>query len=171
MDRSIGFFLVLQIVVGWRYADQCPINWRIPHYSFIAGILGLVTIGLAILQAVLAIVLKSKVDRNEDLSAGLVAISCTLCGIAGVVVFLLIFLFGWFIAGCIWVFSVWSRVQYDDPAEPNYCHGTLYRVTFWLLFLSIIYQLYSCIRSSRQTAVQAKNVKQQKSESANPTAP
>lgn len=103
----------------------------------------------------------SKVN-DESFKAGLVAVTCSLCGISVVVLFIVIFLFGWFIAGCIWVFGAWDRVQYNDPEEANYCHPTVYRVTFWLLILSIIYQIYSCCRSSSQANTQKKNAKEAK---------
>lgn len=164
------FFLVIQTVIGWRYADRCPANWRIPHYSFIAGVVGLVTIVLMMIQAVLALVIATKVPKDEKSNVGgFVVATCGLCGISVVVIFLTIFLLGWFIAGCVWVFGAWNRVQYDDPDGTNYCHPTVYRVTFWLLLLSLIYQLYTCCRSSSQTAKQGKQAKAAKQSSAEGT--
>ena len=127
-------------------------NWRIPHYSFIAGILGLVVIVLAMIQAVLTIVIASQVKEENNHAKVFVGATVGLCGISIVVIFLVIFLMGWFIAGCIWVFGAWNRVQYNDPEGANYCHSVAYRVTFWLLIFSIAYYLYSCCRSSSQAA-------------------
>jgi len=37
-----------------------------------------------------------------------------------------------------------NRVQFDDPQDKNYCHGTLYRYVFAILILSYIMIVLRC---------------------------
>lgn len=59
---------------------------------------------------------------------------------------LLLFLFGWHIAGFVWVLRVWGRVEFDPPSSSNYCHPILYRFTFWLLIIGLALSIISCVR-------------------------
>jgi len=43
----------------------------------------------------------------------------------------------WFILGCIWVFSIRNKVQYDDQTKSNYCQSVLYKGTNVLLSIGI----------------------------------
>ncbi|CAF3637748.1 unnamed protein product [Rotaria sordida] len=53
---------LLQLIIGWRYADNCPANWHIPHYLVVSGIIGLTLIILDIIFDLLASYAKSKLD-------------------------------------------------------------------------------------------------------------
>ncbi|CAF0798713.1 unnamed protein product [Rotaria sordida] len=128
----------LQLIIGWRYADNCPANWHIPHYLVVSGVIGLTLIILDIIFDLLASYAKSKLD-DTTLRASHCGACCGLCGLLIVIICLILFLVGWFIAGCIWVFRVWNKIQYNDPHGFDYCHPILYRFAFWLLLLSIIY--------------------------------
>jgi amino acid transporter len=68
-------------------------------------------------------------------------------GIPIIIVFINLFTFGWFIAGCVWIFGAYSDVQYKHPQSSNYCRATLYRFAFWLLVLSIIFHIITCCSS------------------------
>jgi len=123
-----------------KYAEQCPISSQIPHYLFVAGAVGLIGIGLDMILHIHQIYSITKSDETSPI------IKLILHGISIILLLLMIFLSVWFIAGCVWLFRVWNKVQYENPNEPNYCHQTLYRFTFWILLLSIIYQLFTYFR-------------------------
>jgi hypothetical protein len=167
--------IVLQIIVGRRYADQCPINWRIPHYLVVAGAVAITLIVFTILQAVLAFCcLASTVRDDDEVRNADVAACCGACGAIcsiGIVAFFLVtFLFAWFIAGCVWVFGAWNKVQHKYPNQNNYCHPTLFRFAFWLLILSILCPLFICLFFGIQLRKQCRKIKTPAS-AAQPTKP
>jgi len=123
-----------------KYAEQCPISRQIPHYLVVAGAVGLIGIGLHMILYIYQIYIVTKSDEISPI------IKLVLDGISIILLLLMIFLSVWFIAGCVWLFRVWSKVQYENPNEPDYCHRTLYRFTFWILLISVIYQLFSYFR-------------------------
>jgi len=147
---------VLQLIVGWRYANECPVSWRIPHYLVVAGTLGLIVVILTIVQGLLALYIKNK-ELDPNLPAAGLAAACGVCSISIILAFLFIFLIGWFIAGCIWVSRPWSKVQYRNTDQSDYCHPILYRFAYWLLFISILYIIFSCGRAFTQSFKQLKN--------------
>jgi hypothetical protein len=63
--------------------------------------------------------------------------SCGICLNVLVTIMISIFVFVWFILGCVWVFGVSSKVQYDI-SQPNYCQPVLYKSTYALLIITII---------------------------------
>lgn len=123
--------LVLEIIIGWNYADECPVHWRIPHYLVVAGTVGLIGVALIIVQNLLTLHFSSKPNNPSFIFV------CGSLGLTAVCIFLFLFSIGWFIAGCIWVFRVWNKVQYQTRKRSDYCHSTLYRFAFWLLFFTI----------------------------------
>jgi len=127
-----------------KYEDKCPVNKRIPHYLVVAGAVGLTLIGLTLAQIILRICDVFKSDASAS------TIKCLVRSIPIVAFLLNIFILGWFIAGCVWVFGAWNKVQYKHPYRTNYCSSTLYRFAFWLLLLSIFYHLFTCCRSCTQ---------------------
>ena len=60
-----------------------------------------------------------------------------------------LFLFAWFIAGNVWVYSNYSKVQYDltigTSLASTYCDKTTYLFTFWTITVSYIITGLSCI--------------------------
>jgi hypothetical protein len=147
-------YIVLQLIIGWTYSDKCQLNWRIPHYLVVAGVIGII-IGILFVVARLLAVL-GIYQGNISVSTGLAA-CCGICSIFVILAFLSIFYIGWFIAGCIWVFSAWGKVQYSDKDKNNYCHPTLYRFAFWLLLISVLYQVFICFRGGVIIRDQSKN--------------
>lgn len=78
-------------------------------------------------------------------SAALTVIgSCGICFNMMFSVLISIFLFIWFILGCIWTFGVRSQVQFNNPSLPNYCQPTLYKWTFALLIITIVWAVLQC---------------------------
>jgi len=136
-----------------KYADECPVNWRIPHYLVVAGTVGLGLVGLSIAGTILQLSGICTADNRARITKFVLRI-------IPILAFLLtIFIFVWFIAGCVWVFGAWSEVQYKHPNQPGYCHRTLYRFAFWLLIISILYSLFTCCRSYKQLREPSKKKK------------
>lgn len=130
--------------MGRRYADQCPVDWHIPQYAFYAGIIALGSPVIIILQFMLAVILAVKeVIIGQSTTSGDVVMARSLrCSKIAHRIILICF-FGWFIAGCVWIFGAWNDVQYDNPEKSNYCHPTLYRLNFWLSIISLFLLLRS----------------------------
>jgi hypothetical protein len=55
-----------------------------------------------------------------------------------------LFLFIWFICGCVWVFSVADEVQFKLPVKDNYCNPILYKWTFALLIVTFMWAFIQC---------------------------
>jgi hypothetical protein len=62
-------------------------------------------------------------------------------------IILSIFVFIWFILGCVWVFSIHNEVQFHDPLKHNYCQPVLYKWTFALLIITILWAVVQCCLS------------------------
>jgi hypothetical protein len=62
-------------------------------------------------------------------------------------ILLSIFVFIWFILGCVWVFSIHDQVQFKDPSKGNYCESVLYKWTFAILIITIIWAVFQCCLS------------------------
>ena len=60
---------------------------------------------------------------------------------------LTIFVFIWFIVGCVWIFGVHRRVQFDDQSKGNYCQPVLYKWSFAILILTIFLAVFQCCLS------------------------
>jgi uncharacterized membrane protein len=145
----IFFFTVLQVFIGRHYAEKCPVNRNIPHYLVVAGSIGLASIILAIIQGLIAAAfVRSALKAAGALTAADALFAAghayTFCSISLVIFALSIFLVGWSIAGCVWVFGAWNKVQYSDPSLSSFCHPTLYRFTYWLLLISLLLILALC---------------------------
>ena len=138
------FVLVLQVLVGCRYSDACPINPLIPHYLIVGGLVGLVLIILAAAAQLMtrkwARTMFDDVLEPTQPPRANVLVGCGICSIMCIGLSLVIFLLGWFIAGWIWVLDAWRRVQYEREKETNYCHPILYQSAFVFLLISTTLQ-------------------------------
>ncbi|CAF4575488.1 unnamed protein product [Rotaria sp. Silwood1] len=132
-DQLLTRGVILQLIVGWHYANKCPFNWHIPHYLVVSGVIGLILIILNAVLDFLASHAKSMLD-DATVRASHCGACCGMCGLLIVISGLIIFLVGWSIAGCIWVFRAWNKIQYENPDRYDYCHPTLYRFAYWLFF-------------------------------------
>ena len=132
-------YLVVKVFIGWTYAGDCPIHWRIPHYLFVAGIIGIIIVILQFRDHILKICLKPKSNGSN----GCVKLLSVLLAFAWIM--LVLFLVGWFIAGCVWVFRVYNKVTYKNPARSDYCQPILYRFAFWLLICTFFIPLFQIV--------------------------
>ncbi|CAF2510885.1 unnamed protein product [Rotaria sp. Silwood2] len=131
---------ILQIYIGRRYTDNCPLDWHIPFYLVVAGVVGITVILLGIIQAVL----KAKVFLNRAREKSNVSLTVSVVCVACLATILFLFLFIWFVFGCYWVFRSWNIVQYVDANRNDYCHRILYRFAFWLLLGAFFSQILAC---------------------------
>ncbi|CAF1012596.1 unnamed protein product [Adineta steineri] len=139
---------LLQLWIGWRYADACPIEPRIPRYLFVAGAVGIFSAILNQLRTYLtAKSAQPSVDitgrkasvtaatgTNSPLNSIITTITCVLN----------IFMIVWFIFGCIWIFSVWNDVEYYPRNHPEFCQALVYRFAYILLLVPIVLILFAC---------------------------
>jgi TRAP-type C4-dicarboxylate transport system permease small subunit len=141
----IFFFVVSQVLIGWRYSSACPVNQLISHYLIVAGIVGLVLIMLiSITQIMTRTFAKKMGDDTIDKSnpnRSTMLVGCGVCSIMCINLSLFIFLLGWAVVGWIWVIEVWHRVQYHHAERNDYCHPMLYQFTFSLLLLTTTFKL------------------------------
>ena len=141
-------FIVAEIVIGRRYAKDCPVNSMIPHYLIVTGAVGLTVIILILIQGIVTTaVLKPamRASESDSRNAGITGgVCCMSCSIVFILLCLSMFVMGWTIAGLVWVFGAWKKVQYIQPEESTYCHPTLYRFTYWLFFLPFIVAFAVC---------------------------
>ncbi|CAF0917962.1 unnamed protein product [Adineta ricciae] len=132
---------IIELAIGLSYKGQCPIDQRIPTYMIVAGICGLALVGLSVLLALTFMCFIS------DSTALTIFASCGICLNIFVTVLISVFVFIWFILGCVWVFSVHSTVQFNDINKPNYCQPVLYKWTFALLIITIVWAFLQCCLS------------------------
>lgn len=150
------------MAVGWRYFNACPINPLIPHYLVVAGTVGLVFIILITISQMMARTFAKKIS-NETIDRAnpnrtTILVGCGVCSIMCINLSLFIFLMGWTVAGCIWVFEVWHRVQYYQLTSNDYCHRTLYQFTFSLLLFTILFKILFFSLIFRTTCVKVNTV-------------
>jgi hypothetical protein len=142
-------FTVAQLILGLVYAYDCPIDPKIPHYLFVSGSVALTDIILAIIVGILMVVIvkpavKAAAQEREADDHAIGIICSIICCIITVLSFLGVFMMGWTIAGLIWLFDAWNKVQYVKPNMPDYCHPTLYRFTYWSFILPFALALVLC---------------------------
>ncbi|UJR27061.1 hypothetical protein I4U23_008365 [Adineta vaga] len=141
----IAIIPILQIFMGWRYSDACPINKLIPHYSIVAGIVSLfLVILISITQFITRVYGRKMFDDNSDKAnpnRATMLVGCGICSIMCINLSLFIFLLGWSITGLVWVVEVWHRVQYLYVDKDDYCHPILYQFTFSILLITTILKL------------------------------
>ncbi|CAF0723456.1 unnamed protein product [Rotaria sp. Silwood1] len=136
----IAIIPILEIYIGRRYANSCPLDWRIPIYLVVAGAAALIVILLGIIQTFL----KAKVFVNRAREKSNVAATISAMCVTCLASILLLFLFVWFVFGCYWIFRSWNTVQYVDATQKDYCHRVLYRFAFWLLLGAFFSQILAC---------------------------
>lgn len=136
--------LVLQVFMGWYFSNACPINKLIPHYSIVAGIVGLLLLTLICITQFITRVFgrnlaDDAVDRGNPNRATML-VGCGICSIMCINLSMFIFLLGWSVAGLIWTMEVWHRVQHRNAERRDYCHPMLYLFTVSVLLVTMIFK-------------------------------
>jgi hypothetical protein len=116
---------------------------------------------LGIIENVLTLQVSTDCAEQAPKKSSIASLLC----VEGLLDLRLIFLFIWFIIGCIWIYRSWNKVQYIDPNQNNYCHPVLYRFTFSFLLLALLLQILSCCQSCWKIPLEIKKLKNAKSSS------
>ena len=120
--------------LGAEYKNECPVEPFIPVYLIVGGTFGMLKTVMALCQrAISAAPSDDELDEEESMTAKF---------FDGV---LNLFLFIWFIAGNIWVYSKY-RPNFQPPKHDplNYCDPTLYLFAFWVITSSYILMSVIC---------------------------
>ncbi len=70
--------------------------------------------------------------------------SCGICLNVFATVLISIFVFIWFICGCVWVFSIQDQVKFEPEFKSDYCQPVLYKATYILLIITIVWAAIQC---------------------------
>ncbi|KAM4677592.1 transmembrane protein 272-like isoform 1-T2 [Discoglossus pictus] len=108
---------IANISIGAIYIADCPGQRLIPYYLIIWGVGSLLLLFLTCLPCG---------DGREPSRTSL----GTLCA-QGVI---LLFLFAFFIAGNVWIYSLYPE-SWDSPTSPKRCNRVLYLYAFWITTL------------------------------------
>jgi hypothetical protein len=139
MMTFLSFVLVLQLIIGRIYPNNCSLNWHL-NLLVLAILVGLSIIVLNIIKAILPpLAIRPTMRAAENNSA-------TVTTGRRILSYIIIFIIEsvcdtlliWFFVGSFWIFSVWirNRVQYTRPEnQADYCHSIVFRSTFWLVLL------------------------------------
>ena len=123
------------------YKDDCPIEPFIPIYLIVGGSFGIIKTIVIIFQRILY--------GQDSFSKDAAAVELPEeTPIAWMLIdsVLNLFLFTWFVAGNIWVYSKFKPPFAPPPHEPmNYCNKTLYMFSFWIITLSYMIMGLICL--------------------------
>uniref|UniRef100_UPI0037E7C9A9 transmembrane protein 272-like n=1 Tax=Semicossyphus pulcher TaxID=241346 RepID=UPI0037E7C9A9 len=116
---------IAQIAIGVVHLDNCPRQHYIPIYLIVVGVFGLL---LAVLSC-----LPCAQEPTDDTTNPLSRVCATWNSITS------FFLFCWFIAGNVWIYSIYQP-NYDKNSTDTdpYCDKTLYLFAFWTTTLVYI---------------------------------
>lgn len=128
---------VTMIVIGALYKDDCRAQKFIPIWLIVAGSFGCFsTITRTISNCHSLIMKRDGLENNDTENTKVNKKSCLASLIE-------LFLFAWFIAGNVWVYSIRETVSYDSESD-LYCHKTCYLFSFWLITISWIMAVFFC---------------------------
>ncbi|KAL6118539.1 uncharacterized protein ACO6RY_03325 [Pungitius sinensis] len=120
---------VAQIAIGAVHLEDCPLQRYIPIYLIVSGVFGLVLAGLSCLPCT-----KSPDGGTEDGPSTPLSRLCVAWNSLTS-----LFLFCWFIAGNVWIYSIYEPNYTRNSTNPQpYCDKTLYLFAFWTTTLIYI---------------------------------
>ncbi|GFY40569.1 uncharacterized protein TNIN_428071 [Trichonephila inaurata madagascariensis] len=131
---GIPFISVALLIMGSIYKEDCKIQPNIPLYLIVAGALGTLQHFIALWTKYLP---KESQGRLKNYRSGCLVVDSLLN----------LFLTIWFVLGCIWVYGVYSEVEYRDTTRGEYCHQTVYLFAFWILNFSFMILAFLCVCS------------------------
>ncbi|XP_078132434.1 transmembrane protein 272 isoform X1 [Sander vitreus] len=116
---------IAQIAIGAVHLDDCPRQRYIPIYLIVVGVFGLVLAVLSCLPCA---------QKTEDSAPNPLSQVCTAWNSLTSS-----FLFGWFIAGNVWIYSIYEPNYNKNTTNVDpYCDRTLYLFAFWTTTLVYI---------------------------------
>jgi len=121
-----SFVPLLMVIIGSIYAHDCPAQNFIPIYLIVGGVVGLVKIFSSLYYRWKY--WKKGNPRPETMNPS------PLDGLLN------LFLLGWFIAGCVIVFGIYTP-EFNDNLAANYCHYVVYWFAFIVLVMELIFLL------------------------------
>ncbi|XP_040908593.1 transmembrane protein 272-like isoform X1 [Toxotes jaculatrix] len=101
--------MIAGIAVGATHLSRCPVQPNIPIYLIVMGAASLLSLSLTYTSS-----------TCTDGAVHILSLVCT--------GFLHFFTFCWFIAGSVWVYSVYPPSY--TPGEARYCHKTIFQFAF-----------------------------------------
>uniref|UniRef100_A0A7N6ABY1 Uncharacterized protein n=1 Tax=Anabas testudineus TaxID=64144 RepID=A0A7N6ABY1_ANATE len=101
--------MIAAIGIGATHLNNCPVQFFIPIYLIVMGASSILSLSLTY--------------TKSTWKEGVVNILCSVC-----MTLLHLFGFCWFIAGNVWVYSVFPPNY--SPEGPRYCHKTTYLFAF-----------------------------------------
>ncbi|KAL6464146.1 hypothetical protein MHYP_G00285370 [Metynnis hypsauchen] len=113
---------IAQLAIGGLYLHECPVQPYIPIYLLVSGAFSVVLAVLSCLPCT---------QEPEDGSQSALSSICTAWNSL-----VTLFLFCWFIAGNVWIYSAYQPSY--DPTSSNYCAKVLYLFSFWTTTLVYI---------------------------------
>ncbi|XP_066925519.1 transmembrane protein 272-like [Clytia hemisphaerica] len=119
------------VVIGVSYKDVCPIEPFIPIYLIVGGSFGIVKMLSIIIQRITynGDIFQSDKSNEEERPIAWLFVDGVLN----------LFLFTWFVAGNIWVYSKYKPNYTPPPHQPfNYCNKTVYVFAFWVITTSYL---------------------------------
>ncbi|XP_051284817.1 transmembrane protein 272-like [Dicentrarchus labrax] len=117
---------IAQIAIGAVHLDDCPQQHYIPIYLIVAGVFGLVLALLACLPCT---------QQPKDGTTNLLSRVCATWNSL-----MSLFLFCWFIAGNVWIYSIYEPNYNKNTTDVDpYCDKTLYLFAFWTTSLTYIF--------------------------------
>ncbi|XP_046374194.2 transmembrane protein 272-like [Haliotis rufescens] len=108
---------IFMISMGKIHKDECPAEKYISIYLIVGG-------SAAIAFIVLRLLVKMWCPKPGK---------SHLCDIISTITSLTIalFMFAWFIAGSVWIYSLYNKYDPSDKTAANYCNNTFYVFAFW----------------------------------------
>lgn len=116
------------LVIGSIYLNECTKQRMIPIYLIVMGC-------VSIAYIIFKVIVKSVGcgENNESWLPGDI--------VTGIVI---LFQFSWFIAGSVWIFSIFQP-NYTNPKSGDYCHRVLYVYAFSVTLAAYILVGVLCI--------------------------
>ncbi|ELT88751.1 hypothetical protein CAPTEDRAFT_95874, partial [Capitella teleta] len=132
---------IATICIGAIFVNDCPRQHMIPIYLIVSGCGILIRTFLGVVGLCIA----SKYENPEEVPPQTLTIK--------ILDFLhATFIFCWFIAGNVWIFSIHKDHQESDPSQDSFCAAVVYKYAFWLtivayigLILAIVLCLVGCL--------------------------
>ncbi|UJR36850.1 hypothetical protein I4U23_029563 [Adineta vaga] len=125
---------IAQLVIGFVYIGQCPIQQLIVAWMIVSGIFG-------ILLVVVGLIIHTRIRKQSSTHSNLLVLQLLI----PFFIIILLFIIAWFFAGQVFVFRVKLSVEFFDSNLPEYCHGNLYKAAYILIFIDYLLLLLAII--------------------------
>jgi len=125
LENVVGvLYIVLYIIFGSIYLDNCQIDPRIPVVLIVLGTMSLAS---NFMELLIKVLWGAKSNDDTITKYDFLELPFVLA-VAGATIVLNFFVFG-----------VYSNVDLEDETSENYCNENLYRFAFWSQLLPMIY--------------------------------